>query len=269
MGPCSDSVLQEHIRKALATGYPVVERRPLRWMHLAVVGGGPGVVEHLETLRDWRGDVWAINQTATWLKSRGIDCTMFSVDPGDDLPQWTEGVDKALLASICHPKLFDNLDGQDVRIFHTEHYANASLKITGGPSSACRVPKLAISLGYGGVTFFGCEGSFESVSHAYRDENTKENRPRQLIVKADGKLYRTGPDYLITSEYLAEVLRTFPDVFEEKSGGLLRALIRDPDTWEVVALSEALKNELDPEASPYVLPHEVREEESRSQFASA
>lgn len=261
VGPVSDLRYQDHIREALSTGFPVVERRPLRWTHLAVAGGGPSLVNHLETLRNWQGEIWAINQTASWLKSQGIDSTLFSVDAGDDLPQWTEGVDKALLASICHPELFRKLKGKEVRIFHTEHYEPADFKATGGPSSACRVPKLALALGHGGVTFFGCEGSFETVSHAYRNENTSETRPKQVIVKAGGKLYRTGPDYMLTSEYLAEVIRTFPHVFDEQSGGLLRAMIQNPDTWEIVALSETMKNELDPEALPYVFPHEKWQKE--------
>lgn len=255
VGPVSDEGLQLHIAAALASGFPLVERTP-RLVPLAVVGGGPSVLNHLNELSEWKGDIWAINQTATWLASKGIvdNVYMFTVDPGDDLPQWTDGVERALLASICHPKLFEKLKGKDVRIFHTEHYRDADLQVTGGSSSACRVAVLALAMKYSEVVYFGCEGSFQTVTHAYRDENELEVRPKQLIIKAGEHLYRTGPDYLVTSEYLEKIITTFPDYFKERSGGLLRAMINNPDSWEVVALSESLKNELDPGAQPYVFP---------------
>ena len=253
LGPVSDDVLQLHIKEALASGFPLVERSP-RLRPLAVVGGGPSVLQHLMYFHQWPGDIWAINQTASWLASKGVtkNVWMFTIDPGNDLPQWTQGVERALIASICDPQLFKNLEGKDVNIFHTEHYAEADLKVTGGPSTACRAPVLALAMGYTSVTYFGCEGSFDTVSHAYRNENEPSQRPKQLIVKAGERLYRTGPDYLVTSEYLAQIIRTFPDYFRERSGGLLRAILEHPDTWEVVALSEALKDELDPTAKPFV-----------------
>lgn len=251
LGPCADTILQRNIGLALATGFPVVGREAPNHKHLAVVGGGPSVKAQLERLAQWRGDIWAINQTASWLASQGIKSTLFTVDP-IEVPACAEGVESALLASICSPELFESVRGRDVRIYHTEHHESASLKITGGPSSACRAPKLAIALGYERVTFFGCEGSFEEESHAYRNENTINERPRQLLVKAGGEVYRTAPDYLCISEYLANVISELPQQFEEESGGLLRALILNPSTWSIVAMSESLKNELDPTAKPYL-----------------
>lgn len=251
IGPVSDQALQEHIAAALASGFPLVERRPLRLTQLAVVGGGPSLKGQLEELRAWNGEIWAINQTATYLTAHGIPCTLFAIDPGEDLAQWTTGIPRAYLASICHPALYAKLRGRDVRIFHTEHYAPAEWIVGGGCSAATRAPFLALHMGYASVTFFGCEGSFETTSHVYRDENTAQERPKQLLIRA-GALYRTGPDYLVTSQNLAQLIRQFPQYLFERSGGLLRALLDHWESWEIVALSQALKDELDPTALPYV-----------------
>jgi hypothetical protein len=272
-GPCTDEAMKENLRYALASGYPEVEPVAPNGKSLAVVGGGPSIIQHLDRLADWPGDIWAINQTASWLASKGIKSTFFTVDPSEVIANECGDltcIDSALVASTVSPRLLDKLRGKDIRIFHlAEQYEEAKLKISGGPSTACRAPKLSIVMGYANVTFFGCEGSFETVSHAYRNENTLENRPWQLIVRAGGVLYRTGPDYMFSSEYLARVIAEFQGYFREESGGLLRAILQHPETWEVVALSEAMKNELDPEAKPYVFPEEEKAEAGRHQFERA
>lgn len=259
-GPCTDEAMKENLRYALASGHPEVELVAPHDRPLAVCGGGPSITQHLDRLAEWPGDIWAINQTSPWLASKGIRNTFFTVDPSEVMAEEVGDlslIDSALVASTTNPKLLQKLRG-NVRIFHLcEQNPQAKLRISGGPSTACRAPKLSIALGYRRVTFFGCEGSFADVSHAYRNENTLENRPWQLIVKAGGKLYRSAPDYMFSSEYLARIIAEFPQHFEEECGGLLRAIILHPGTWEVVALSEAMKNELDPTATePFIIPSE-------------
>ena len=51
---------------------------------------------------------------------------------------------------------------------------------------------------------------------------------------------------MVQSQDLARLIRTLPHIAKDKSGGLLGAMVEHWDTWEVVALSEALKDVLDP-----------------------
>ena len=95
-------------------------------------------------------------------------------------------------------------------------------------------------MGYADVSFFGCEGSFQENDHVDRHEH----RPDQLIVRAGGKDYRTCPPFLIQCEELIQLF-FFDGVYHNRSGGLLKAMIDFPDTWEVVAVSEALKHHLE------------------------
>lgn len=242
VGPVSEETLRENVRAALKSEFPLVQRRPVR--RLAVVGGGPSVAEHLNELAQFDGEIWGINQTAQYLLDHEINCTLFVIDPSEEIAAHTVGVEKALVASICHPKVFEGLKGKDVRIFHVDPYnAGKGLCVIGGPSAATRAPMLAAAMGYEEVTWYGCEGCFSDQTHAYRDEPQFD---RQLIVKAGGKHYRTRPDLLLTSEYLADTIVKFPGVFFEKSGGLLRAIIEHRDSWSTVALSDSLRDELDP-----------------------
>jgi hypothetical protein len=110
----------------------------------------------------------------------------------------------------------------------------------GGSTTAASMPVLSGILGYKDVTYFGCESSFIDRDHAYLNEN----REHQLIVRAAGVDYRTTPPFLVQAQELANILREFPQVYKEQSGGLLRALIAHDD-WSIAAVSKALKEHLE------------------------
>lgn len=195
---------------------------------MAVCGGGPSLESHLEELRSWPGDIWAINQTADYLLSHGIDCTLFTVDA---LIKSTSAT-KRLVSSNCDPALFGGAQCFGLIEFEKDG-------VPGGSTSAGRTPALALRLGYPGVVYFGCDSSFVTQSHIDRDERL----PHALIVRADGADYLTHPELCMQAECLSEVLREFPGVFQSKSGGLLDAMTNDPQ-WSVVGVSGALKEHL-------------------------
>lgn len=275
VGLVSEETYLDYARTNIAAGYPEVSFAEPHDVPLAVVGGGPSAARALEELRNWPGHIWGINQTAEWLISEGVKAPvwMFTVDPGHELADMVAGVDRAFLGSSCHPALFAALKGKDIRIFHTRDIPGVTRSIEEtandgsdapaikcnlmGPSSVCRVFMPAAMSGYKYVTFFGCEGSIEETTHAYRHEH----RPRQMVIRAGGVDYITTPDFYITTMFLSNVMKEF-GLLKEKSGGLLRAMLEHPDTWEVVALSEDLKNKIDPTAVdayiPRVTPQEHR-----------
>ncbi len=209
---------------------------------LAVVGGGPSVFEHLDTLRTWQGAIWGINGTHQWLRSHGIEATLFSVDPGEELASLTDGATKAILASHCDPQVFENLRDADVTIFHSECVADAKKPLIGGTTTATRAPMVALMMGHHPISFFGCEGSFSETTHTFKDEE----HPRQLIIRAGGKDYRTTLQFMSQCENLAMIIRSLPQLTKDCSGGLLGAMIEHHETWGVVAFSKALRDELDP-----------------------
>lgn len=204
--------------------------RPQRGVHkhpVAVVGSGHSLADNLAELRSWPGDIWAINSTADWLLGQGIDCTLITLDPTpfDTVAQ------KLLLASCC-----DYKDGAVIWEM-AEHHAGG---VPGGVTTACRAAPLALRLGYPGVVYFGCEGSFpaDEKTHVNKDDGLKT----LLIVRA-GADYCTHPELYMQCESLSQLLREFPQVFSERCGGLLRGMVENPD-YEVVAVSGELKEHL-------------------------
>lgn len=263
VGLVPEETYNEYALTNIAAGYPQLRATAPHDIPLAIVGGGPSVHAHLDELKEWPGHIWGINQGAAWLSHQApkAQVWLFSVDPDECLAEWVAGVERAILGSSCHPKLFEALKGRDVRLFHTRivpgvQELNADdgsgsppiMANLMGPSSVCRSFLPAAMLGYKDVTYFGCEGSIESQTHAYRHEH----RERQMIVRAGDQEYFTTPDYYITTRFLVSVMERFPKL-KEKSGGLLRGMLDYPDTWEVVALSAALRDQVDPTAMvPYI-----------------
>jgi hypothetical protein len=205
------------------------EQRGVHPHPVAVVGGGPSLVHHLDELRQWPGEIWAVNSMADWLGERGIDATLFTVDPAY-LEAKTQ---KRLLASCCHPEMFT----LETRVFDMLEHAPDG--VTGGVTSASRAPALAIRLGYPGIAFFGCDSSFEEAGHvAIADYDEAA-----LIVQANGRTFQTVPEFVMQAESIAQLLRTFPAYFVNKSEGFLAAMVAD-EQWTTVAVSAALKKVL-------------------------
>lgn len=224
------AVFEANARHACSLGLPFVTQEPRG--SLAVAGGGPSLLGKLDRLQDF-DEVWGVNRTAQWLCERGIPATFFTVDP-QYMPGMT-GVERAILASSAHPRVFAELAGKDVSLFHIADRGDGRFVSEGGPSSVCRAVPLAVHMGYSSVTFFGCEGSYTGTSHAYATDLPD----CRIVIRAGGRDYVTQPDFELQSDYLAAFLRAAPDFFHEESGGLLRAMVADPD-WHHVGLSPAL-----------------------------
>ena len=225
MGCAPASMVADHLRRnaSASRAAPKVRTHPV-----AVAGGGHSLLSGLEELCVWPGDVWAINSTADFLLDQGIDCIAVSIDPN---PFKTTAAQK-LLASGCAPQ--DNAAYWDM----SDHVAGG---VPGGVTTASRCPSLALRLGYPGAMFFGCEGSFPlgQKTHVNKDDGLDT----LMVIAAGGDEYVTHPELFMQCETLSEVLREFPKFFQERSGGLLRAMTHDTD-WSVAAVSTALRNHM-------------------------
>lgn len=184
---------------------------------IAIVGGGRSIHRSWDEIRKFR-HVLAINATRKTLLQYGIDATFVSVDPLPVIAEFAEGATRAIVATRCDPSVFDALKGAQVRIFDTPG------DIPMLSATASTLVPLVMKMGFRQACFFGCESSYTGFSHADRHED------REVIkVKADGKEFITAPDYFWLARELAEQIRSNPGVIIEKSGGLLRAMIRDPN----------------------------------------
>jgi len=218
--------------------FPKLPKKEPHGGKLAVVGGGPSVIDYLDELRAWDGEIWAINATAKWLKNHGIKSKFITVDPGVLPKETVDGVEEAYLATLCNPQL----RGLFPKVSFFDMYETNPEGITGGTTTASRSLSLAIHQGFYDITLYGCEGSF-TIGQDHVDRN--EMRPEMAIVQAGNEQFVTYLDYLMQTETLANMIRLAPNVFKQRSGGLLEAMIDHFDTWAIVAVSESLKQSLE------------------------
>lgn len=196
---------------------------------LAVVGGGASASHHIPELTAWDGDVWGINGAATWCIERGFGATLFSASPAESPRRYLTGITKAILADSCHPWTFDGLKHAELAMFDPED---------NGPTSVTVAAVLAPQIGYREIHYFGCEGCYGETTHLYQDTPI----PSDMLVDIDGVVYRTNVGYFIQSQFLAKMINAFPPHFKDRSGGLLGALVADPDGWDVITLPCEMKD---------------------------
>jgi hypothetical protein len=212
----------EHTR---ALGLPSVEYAG----HVALVGGGLSLADHLDELRAWEGPIWAINGTWRWLKERGVKATFFTVDPKPQAWLRLERGESALVATVGSPALFASLSRGYVRTFEL-----GAADVHSGVTSATAAPHLAAKMGHRSISFFGCDSSFGDYrTHVYPCEV-----PRDLFLVTVGEdEFATKPEFVMQAGDLAALCRELPVFHRNRSGGLMAALIENPE-WDVVGVKE-------------------------------
>jgi hypothetical protein len=224
----------ENLDACQARGLPYVTRKSRP--PLAVVGGGHSAVEHVDVLRSWDGDVWACGSVYQWLKGLGIESTLFCVDPQPILADMAKGAKKAILASTCDPSAFDVV--ADVEVFDLIRDGKG---VCHGPTTGTAAFDLAlVHMGYVDVSFFGFDSSYtdEPVTekpdeyglvcktHAYKSE--AENMMMRVV--CNDRAFITSAEFFMQAQWMAEMFRSpVGKAVKNRSGGLLAALIVDPD----------------------------------------
>lgn len=182
---------------------------------IAIVGGGKSILEKWDEIRQFR-NILAINNTRNTLLNYGVDATFISVDPLPQIAEFAKGAKRAIVASRCDPSVFEVLRGAEVRIFDTPGDT-----VMRSCTASTFVP-MCFKMGFRQVVLFGVESNYKGFSHADRHED------REVIkVRADGREWITAGDYYIQAQELAADIRSNPGVVIERSGGLLRAIVRD------------------------------------------
>jgi hypothetical protein len=209
---CSVSTEQRiaNMLAALERGLPVVEKLAPNNRSLAIIGGGVSVADDVEELKAFKGDIWAVNGSHDWALDQGIKLTGFvMVDPEPIMIKYVQKPREGIayyIGSICHPGVFDALDGYDVRMWHAGSDDCIPPKgkggmIGGGPSVMTRAPLLAFALGYRDVHLHGADSSYEGARHHIYDA-ADDPRIRILL---DDVLYETCILYVHQAAYFQQI----------------------------------------------------------------
>jgi hypothetical protein len=184
--------------------------------NLAIVGGGYTAAHVVQEIKDFDGEVWAVNGAFDWCKTNGINPTFFAIDPSDEIAEYCHNVDRAIVSDIIHQETFKALEG-----CHVEYDA---LGPSWGTSAVSAAPIIAAKRGHKNLTFFGCPMSFIGDTHLYMNEQWS-----RVWVDCGGKEYVTSPQLIMQVEHLAGIARLAPNFITVVGEGFLPALIEHGD----------------------------------------
>ena len=204
---------------------------------LAVIGGSPSVADAVDELRSFPGEKWVIGSAFPWARDAGIDGTFFCIDAQALVEPLSRGAKKALLATCTHPSVFDSLlsEGCEIELFDI-----GETSVPTGSTTATGAPYLSLLRGHPKAFFYGCDSSFAERTHAYKmlDEEFL------LQVKCGEEEFITNPQMVLQAEELSIVMREYPEIYINKSVGLLRAMLENAGQWDVLKVSRALNERL-------------------------
>lgn len=202
--------------------------KKLRNEPIAIVCFGPSLNQTWEKVKDFKF-VMSCSGSHKYLKERGIIPDFHvEVDPrahkveliGADISHKTE----FLMASCCHPKVFDHLVAHNAKItlWHTYSgepastmplvYPKGEWISTGGANVGLRALVLARILGFTELHIFGMDGSFDKDSelkHAAFHPNIVK---KYVLAEYERKQYATTPAFLECARGTFHELRQLSDV---------------------------------------------------------
>lgn len=166
---------QKQIDSAVARNLPRCRMRKARKGKLAIVASAPSAADYIDILKEWDGEIWAVNGAFKWLLHRGIKPHAFiGCDPEWFLKDYLDITPEDAtyyLACQVHPGVFDHLAGKNVQLwFGADGEVTLPLgveHIHGGSSCVGRAPNLAWILGWRDAHVFGADSSFGNETHVY------------------------------------------------------------------------------------------------------
>src|SRR5258706_15045700 len=248
----------EHIKLAIARKLDRIEpRKELQKDPIAVVCFGPSLAETWEQVRPFKYTI-SCSGSHKFLVDRGIIPTWHvEVDPRPHKVGLMGPPQKDttyLIASTCHPNVFDHLAGFTVKLWHVfDNDAEAQRvlpsgewALTGGCDVGLRAMSIARFFGYTNLHVFGkdgCEG--KTGKHAAFHPN--QAPPQCASVDFEGTTYYTTASFLEAAKQTFHELDQMPDVKATFYGeGLVQAMARSyvPKPKEGKAILGLAKQEL-------------------------
>lgn len=241
---------EEHMANfnaAIARKLPSLERGEVTQEPIAVVCFGP-------SLRQTRREIRYFNKILTcsgaheYLINHGIVPTWhMEGDPRQHKAKFVKKPHKRvqyLIASSCHPAVFDALQGYDVRVWHSlqnaqhlltlGHYPAGDWVLTGGTNVGMRAMVVARILGFTNLHIFGMDCSADDTSMHTGSHPNEPPKDKYITVRAGDRDFKTTKLFLSYAKQFFHECIQLPDVNVTLHGeGLLQSLVTmkfsDPD----------------------------------------
>lgn len=248
------ATMEEHdanVRAAIALGYPSLERGTTTSEPIAVACSGPSLKSTLRELKRF-DKILSCSGAHQFLLDHGIVPTWhMEGDPRVHKAVFVKRPHRRvqyLLASSCHPRVFEALKGYQIKVWHVlsnakdlvtlGHYPPGQWVLTGGTNVGMRAMVMARLLGYVDVHIFGMDCSAGETFHTGSHPNDPP-KVAWMPVRVGDTVYQSTALFVGYAKQFFHEMLQLPDVeFTLHGDGLLQALVRqklsDPQqlqTW--------------------------------------
>jgi 2-polyprenyl-3-methyl-5-hydroxy-6-metoxy-1,4-benzoquinol methylase len=196
-----DEEFRAHVAHNIRQGWTPVIPHATNDFEGMILGGGPSLNQFEDEIRAKRQaglKLWTLNGAYNWALERGLAPSgQFVVDGREFNARFTRPVIdecKYLIASQCHPSVFEGLPPDRTYIWHTNptlihdlltaQYPDGWHTIPGGSTVLLRAIPLLRMIGYRRFHLYGCDSCLapDRVHHAYEQAENDPVRPIPVVV---------------------------------------------------------------------------------------
>lgn len=228
--PVATEGLISNIRATMALGLPQVCGEAERSSpHLRVIANGPSAL-----FAPLDGDTLALNGALGLFVRAGLAPTYWAAcDPqelvADFIPDDPPRETVYLVASKCHPRVFERLRGRKVLVWHLAE--DVTLEALGASAVEAALPFVSITLtafglmyhlGFRSFETWGWDGCYlDGRDHASSQAHAGQN----INVEVGDKTFRTTTTWALEAQTAVELLTAIPYRLTVNGGGLIGAML--------------------------------------------
>lgn len=241
-GKCvaEDDILFANMDAAIARGYPQVKQaQEAKTGAVLLVASAPSVKGQLELIKKMKAagsPIVAIKGAHDWLIENGVTPDYaLAIDPQEHRIAFYKPQPSVhyMIASQCHPAMFDNLDGYQVTIWHPyvkkgQNRPKKAMLIGGGTTSGLRAISLFYVLGYRQFELFGFDSCNDGELLRVNGDGLKDG-DKLIEVKIDpqGETFDCNTAMALQAEHFQTYYDYLPDAtFNGHGRGLIQAIIK-------------------------------------------
>ena len=233
---CPSEDYVRNVRSSILRQLPQVWPKEDQDTVIAIVGGGPSLDNTIDDLIEKHKNgmkVVSVNGTHDYLLDHGIRPSVhFQIDAREFnarfVENWQEKT-KYIIASQCHPKVFDNLKGADVSIFHCasgvvdkkifdDYYMGNFFSLPGGSTVMLRAIPMMRVLGFKKMEIYGFDSCVVNDEHHAYEQKENDQGP-MATVTLDGKEFLCYSWMYSQANDFIEMVKAIGHSFELKVHG--------------------------------------------------
>ena len=240
-GQCvaDDETLFAHMDAAIARGFAQVKQAESeKTGSILLVASAPSVRGQIKLIKKMQAagaPVVAIKGAHDWLIDNGvIPDYALAIDPQEHRIAFYKPhkAVKYMIASQCHPAMFDNLAGCDVTLWHPyltkgQNRPKNSMLIGGGTTSGLRAMSLFYVLGWRQFELFGYDSCNDGEMLRVNGDGLKDGDSLiEVRIDLDGETFYCNTAMALQAEHFQTYYDYLPDaVFHGHGRGLIQAII--------------------------------------------